>query len=259
MSKKIILVVVACFFLKNFASADFYAPQDMSFKKGFDAGLKALEFQKKNEGVQPQKINIHKPYLVQLEITRIPYNEVLFLQNIASREGYKTYLTKNYLIFGEFDREIDAKDAASQLERSFKIKPTIRKVAEKTFLITYPSLWADYWTIFLEEAKNNGFVVKKEIIKITERPKTQQITQRTPPVIAQKPKKILLINKMAMAYALEGDKNYSNSFVEKGLVEKENWIWDNKEKILKTKEGEQFVKVKDNNLFFSIEDVSIGD
>lgn len=256
MIKKTILIAIACGTLAN---ANVYAPQDMSFKKGFDAGLKALEFQKNNEGVQPQKIEINKPYLVQLEISNIPYNEVLFLQNIASREGYKTFLTKNYLIFGEFDREIDAKDTIAQLEKSFKIRPSIRKISEKTSLITYPFLWGEFWTIFLEEAKRNGYVIKKEIIKVPEVQRVQQTAQRKTTSIFEKPKKILLVNDKAMTYSLEGDKNYSGNFIEKGLVGKENWILDNKEKIIKTAQGEQFVKVKDSNLYFSIEDVSIGE
>ena len=106
-------------------ATNFYNPQDRSFKAGFEAGLKALEFQKKNEGVQSKEITINDAYYLSLNIKNMPLPEVLFLQNISAREGFESYLTKNYLIFVGYERKADAIEAQQRLLHHYKIETSI--------------------------------------------------------------------------------------------------------------------------------------
>ena len=230
-----------------FANA-FYEPNSKSFRDGFEAGLKALEFQAKNDGFSPKEIPILKPYILVFDISKTSLNEVLFLQNIASREGFNTQLTKNFLCFGEFEREADAKELEKQLLERFKIKTKVLKDIEK--LITYPYLFSDFFQALLKKAREEGILIETKIIEM--KPKvTKKAIAQTPKSLATK--SIEFKNPKAMSYYLLGELDSKNIF-ENGLIPSKNYPFG---EMIKTPQGESFVKVKDKNLYFSIEDVLI--
>ncbi len=95
----------------------FYEVNHISFKEGFEAGLKALEFQAKQDGFKAKQILVSKPFLLVYEIKNTPLDEALFLQIIADKEGFETHLSRDFVSFGAFDREIDAKAKAKRAFR----------------------------------------------------------------------------------------------------------------------------------------------
>ncbi|MCI2236843.1 MAGE domain-containing protein [Helicobacter sp. CaF467b] len=247
--KSIKFLALCALFSCNLAFANsFYEPNSKSFKDGFEAGLKALEFQAKNDGFQPKEIPILKPYILVFDISKTPLNEVLFLQNIASREGFKTQLTKNFLSFGEFEREADAKELEKQLLERFKIKTKVLKNTDK--IITYPYLFTDFFQALLNKARDEGILIETKIIET--KPKiTRKAISQTPKNLATK--SIEFKNSRAMSYYLRGELDSKNIF-ENGLIPSKIYPFG---EMIKTPQGENFVKVKDKNLYFSIEDVFI--
>lgn len=242
------------FFMFSISLANVYNPQEQTFKTGFEAGIKALEFQRENDGVQPKKIILRKSFYLIYEIDKVPLNEALFLQNIASREGYHTHLTRDFIFFGEFDREADAREIIKQLSNKFKIKVKLMKNTANNYIVTYPSLWNEFYTIFLEEARKNGYVIKVEVIKSPVKKSTTKISnvKKTVPKL----KKMTLRKAKAMAYSLSGDEKDSKNYKEIGL---QSGLFETSGNIITTKENEKFVKVANKNMYFSLDDVFIGE
>lgn len=247
------LKILICLLSFNLCFANsFYEVNHISFKEGFQAGLQALEFQAKQDGYKQKQIVVSKPFLLVYEIRNIPLDEALFLQIIANKEGFETHLSKDFISFGEFERQIDAKSKAKELLNKFKLKENSIKIYTNTqSFLTYPFLWQDFHTKLLQEAIDLGVIVKekekiiyKTIYKNNESPKTQIKT-----------KKLIFKNAKAMSYqSLEGDLTQSSNYKEAGLVKAQEYEF---EKEIQTTESEIFVKVKDKNLYFSKFDVEI--
>ncbi|RAX56492.1 hypothetical protein CCZ01_09360 [Helicobacter monodelphidis] len=235
-----------------------YAPKDIAFQQGFEAGLKALEFQLKNEGATPREIVFEKPFLIALNIAKMSMVDVLYLQNISQAEGYQTLLTHDYLFFGEFDREADAKNFSDRINRNFEIRTVVRK-NNKDKYATYPYLFDKAFDEWIKEVELMGYALKTETIYVRRTlEKPQKVVQRKQ--IASIPK-IHLINPKAMAYIKEESKNPSKDILSEELKEyvlldtkNDGWLFEKK---VVTLEGEVFMKVKNENLYFAIDDVII--
>lgn len=232
-----------------------YEPNTIRFKEGFEAGLQALEFQAKQDGYKQKQIEVSKPFLLVYEIKNTPLNEALFLEIIAQKEGFDTHLSKDFISFGQFEREIDAQSKAKELVDKFKINKALVKIySNKQSFTTYPFLWQDFHTKLLQEAIDLGVIVQEKTIYKTiykEIPKVNN--SKSKPKIDTK--KMILRNARAMSYKnLSNNQDDSLSYTEIGLVNQQEYEF---EKEIKTKQGEIFVKVKDKNLYFSILDVEI--
>lgn len=232
----------------------YYEPDDKSFKDGFEAGLKALEFQAKNEGFSPKIIVIDKPYVLLLDIKEMPLSEVLFLQVLASREGIESHLSEEFLYLGSFEREVDAKDRIKNLVSKFKLNAKNLKVhSHIKELISYPYLYKNFYEDLLLKAKNEGVIVET---KILQKPliKTPLIAKK-PLAKKSTPLNFSLKNAKAMSYmSLGGSENDSKNYEEKGLVSQKNFIFEKK---IQTNSGESFVKVAGLNLYFLESDIII--
>lgn len=249
--KKFLFILV---FLVNFAFAvsSYYDPNDKSFRDGFEAGLKALSLQAKVDGYKTTAIANPYPYLVVFETKNMPLHEALFLQVIATREGLESHLTKNFVTFGGFDREIDAKDIKNLVIKKFKVDPKNVKIYKNYQIInSYPYLWQDFHTRLLQDAIQKGVIVETKIVEKIKYIKTKE---KAPEKKQEAIKNIVFKRAKAMAYKNIGDIKDSNDFVELGLKEtrKEKFVF---EKEVQTKQNEVFVKVKDENIYFSIEDI----
>lgn len=236
---------------------------DYDFRMGFEAGLKATEFQRKNEGIQPRKIFINSPYIVVFDTENTDISEVLFLQQVAHKDGFKTYLTENSLFFGGFDRKADANSAMKRINREYNIKSVVKSTSNGIWIVTYPNLWKHASNDFLNLAKNQGYALKTQVLqteKIVEKPiiKKQYITKKIiqkakadSPILVKKT--MTLKNQKAMSYKLNGDNSDSKNFKEyqflSGSFELEN------DKEIKTNQGEGFYKVKGENLYFNTLDI----
>lgn len=240
---------------------------ELIFKAGFEAGIKSLDFQRKNDGFKPKRVKINKAFFITYKIDKMPYEEALFLQNIAAREGFDTYITKKYIFFGEFEREADAVKAVSDLNSKFRIKAQLHKSNGGEFLITYPKLWGQYFTLFEQEIKNLGYIRAEECLNSN---KGKSVASNSTPKITNGVKTnatstknvyFTLKNSKAMSY-MNGDKNINSRFnsleyIESGLKPKKRYPLGNFRKPYLTKQGESFYKVLDQNLYFSDKDVLI--
>lgn len=239
------------------------------FKAGFEAGIKALEFQRKNDGYQPIKININKEFYIVYDITSLPYEEALFLQNIANRDGFDTHITKSFLFFGEFERKADALKAIDDLKQKFKIDAKLKqKNKDEEFLITYPKLWGNFFTIFMAQVAKDGYIIVKntEFVPIDSKSnidnKTKVVTNKASTKQPQAQiqgsnKPFTLKNSKAMSYKKVGSGNNSQNYKENGLISKEKFYLGNYNKAIVTEQGEKFYKVLDKNIYFSDKDVVI--
>lgn len=231
----------------SFATS-FYEPNDKSFKDGFYAGLKALEFQAKNDGFTHQVIEIKAPYLLVVDIKEKSMNDVLFLQIIANREGFESHLCADFVSFGEFERKADAQDIAQMLEKRFKVKTKILNNIKQ--IITYPYLYKDFYADILLKAKELGIIVETKVIN---QPIKRQVSSKNINKKQEVIKYMKLKNSKAMGYYLNNaDASNSKSFSESGLKPNSDFIYDKK---VITKQGEIFYKVKNENLYFSDKDI----
>lgn len=232
----------------SFASS-FYEPNEKSFKYGFYAGLKALEFQAKNDGFTNQVIEVKAPYLLVVDIKEKSLNDVLFLQIIANREGFESHLCADFVSFGEFERKADAENIAQMLEKRFKVKTKILRNVQ--IIVTYPYLYKDFYLDILKKAKELGIIVETKVIN---QPIKPVVTKPKPTIKKQEVVKYMkLKNPRAVAYHLNNaDASNSKSFSESGLKSNSDFIYDKK---VITKQGEIFYKVKNENLYFSDKDI----
>lgn len=253
-NSKMIILTLTLLFNSTFAFGNsLYEPNHTSFKQGFEAGLQALEFQAKQDGYTQKEIKLTKPYLLVYEIKAMPLNEALFLQIIAFKEGFETHLSKNFVSFGEFNREIDAKAKAKELQKLFQLNVNFIKIYKnKQSFLSYPYLWQDFHTALLDEAIKLGVIVK-ETEKIVYRNIIKEANTKPAPV--QKNKEFTLKNAKAMSYKLinkEASQKDSLNYTENTLLDKKDYEF---EKEIQTKQGETFIKVKNENVYFSILDV----
>lgn len=256
--KKIWINLIALLCVGNVVfSADnieIYEPNSKNFRDGFEAGIKAIGFQAKTDGFQQKLIIINKPFLLVYDIGNTPLHEGLFIQTITAREGFETHFTKDFVSLGEFDREIDAKDAKDLLIRKYRFKANnIRILKNQSNIVTYPFLFENFYKKLLNEAESLGYIIKNEVIYGSKTSRSTNV-QKTANKPKPKGKMIVFNNPRAMGYVLSGDEKSSTSFIERRLQKAKNYEF---EKEIQTKESERFVKVKGENLYFSVSDVSI--
>lgn len=266
--KKIIFSI--CCLVAMLKAENFYNNKSLNvFENGFNAGLSAVKLQAKYDGLRPQILSVNKNFLLILKIDKIGLDEALFLQVIATREGFETHLTKDFITFGEYEREIDAKKTSKVIIDNFKLNPNSVKILSGVKQIkTYPYLFIDYFKQFEIQEKNikkpNLEVVNNIEMKTQTKPQSQKIETKaqTKPqsqelenneTQALLPLKIIFKNKQAMSYKnIDDNESNSASFVENGFKTGE-FLFD---KIIFTNADESFVKVKDENLYFSNEDIN---
>lgn len=257
-----------CCLMAILQAENFYDSKSVNvFENGFNAGLSAVKIQAQSDGLRPQTLNVSKNFLLILKIDDMGLDEALFLQVIAKREGFLTHLTRDFITFGEFEREIDAKKASKLIIDNFKLNPSAVKILSGVKQIkTYPFLFMD----FSEHLKNNSYfkqfemqsindeeTIQKHNVVVTNNAKNEvepeiSQTQTSDESIASPPQKITFKNKKAMSYKnIDNNESNSASFEEVGFKSGEFWF----DKIVFTNSDEAFIKVADENLYFSSEDV----
>lgn len=189
-----------------------------------------------------------------MDIKNTPINEALFLQTLAFKEGVDSHLTREFVSFGEYERQIDAKDIAKLLSEKFKLNlKSFRILTDQKEIITYPYLWGVTYGKLLTEAKEAGVIVETQVLN---KPKSSSATpkkkQSTPKVVEVE---MIFKNNLAMGYTLVGNSgNSSKDYQEVGLLEQRSYLLDSK---ITTSSGENFYKVKGENLYFSVSDIDL--
>lgn len=239
-------------------------PYERAFKSGFEYGLRANAMQKDIDGVRATRVNYTKPFVVSYYIQKIPYSEVLLTQFLAHNDGFKTHLTKNLLLFGDFEREADAKQAVEYLKKNFNVSANIISLSKVQGLATNPLLWSGFYDEVLSQAKAQGVIVQEKVVERT----VEKVVEK--PVFIEEPKKqvkkpaqkatpmeyqIKLINDKAMGYVLTGNsKILSSNYVEDGI--KSGVFKWYPQGIYSTEKGEKFVRSTDE-IYFLYKDVKI--
>jgi hypothetical protein len=224
------------------------------FKDGFDAGLNALQFQIKNDGAIPQKIDLQKPFIVILQTENIPMNEIIYIQYVAHKEDFKTSLIKDGIIFGDYDRQIDAKEAKNRIKRVLNYDADIINNTGEFY--THPILAKPVYDLVTEGLTKDG-VIKDVQIVYANKPKVTTSSKQAASSTQQAQKSsniktIELKNSKAQSYKLDGNKKHSASYTESFIVEGGTFKTANS---FITNEGEVFVKVLNENIFFLKDDV----
>lgn len=179
---------------------NYYDTNHKSFKDGFEAGLQALSFQAKTDGYASKLIKMPYNFIAVYETKEMPLHEALFLQIIANKEGFETHLSRDFISFGGFDREIDAKDALETIVKKFKLNKKQAKIYRNTKeFVTYPFLWQDFHTNLINEAIQRGVIIETQIIE--KAPRVISKTKTTASKPKEQPKKdstFILRNHKAM-------------------------------------------------------------
>lgn len=239
-------------------------PYEKAFKSGFEYGLRANTMQKNIDGVRAMRVDYTKPFVVSYEIDKIPYSEVLLTQFLAHNDGFRTHLTKNLLLFGDFEREADAKQAVEYLKKNFNISTKIINVSKVQGLVTNPLLWSGFYDEVLTQAKAQGVIVQEKVVEkiqyverivekplFIEEPKQKKQVKKVVPADYQ----LKFVNDKAMGYVLKGNnKKLSNNYVEDGI--KSGFFKWYPQGVYQTEKGERFVRSTDE-IYFLEKDVKI--
>lgn len=223
--------------------------QREAFKNGFKTGLEMLSFQINNEGINVKKAEFPKNgYIVYVPIKNTPMADVLYFQYMGNRDGFKTLLSKENLIFGFFNREADAIDSANRIHKLYDITAKIT-TSSKVFYI-YPVLLQEAYLRFIQEAKNEGMNINTDVLVIEK--KIPILSKQTKPKVLKK-NYFALINPLTQSYFLIGSEKYSKNFQEGSVINGDRkYQFDKK---ITTEQGEIFFKAKNKNLYFSGDDV----
>lgn len=258
--KKTLIVALGLITTSAFAYSDANA-----YKDGFESGLKALKFQVANDGVMPKKIDLPRKYVLLLPIDRISIDDAIYMQYTAAKEDFKTHITKNELIFGNYDRLIDAQVGQAKIKDLFNYESKIVENIKDYY--TYPVIAEPVFNEVAASYRKDGAIKETKIIYvntgskansekiIVENNKTKSSTvtkKSTKPLVI---KNAELKYDKAQSYRLKnGGGKSSKDFIESYVVEKQNFRTAN---TITTKEGESFVKVLNENTYFLKSDVEI--
>lgn len=246
------------------ATSSFAYNDANTYKDGFEAGLNALKFQVANDGVTPTKINLTKKYILLLPSDRISIDDVIYMQYIAGKENFKTHITKNELIFDNYDRLIDAQVGQKKVKDLFNHDAKIVENIKDYY--SYPVLAEPVFDAVAASYRKDGAIKETKIIyvsgansKSTSEKIIVENDNKTNVVKKPAPKPLVIKNaelkyEKAQAYKLNGSGKLSKDFVESFIVEKQVFRTAN---TITTKEGESFVKVLNENTYFLASDVEI--
>lgn len=247
-------------FLTVFAS-QVVASEIEAFKKGFNIGLEAVEYQLQNEGYQPRVIQFDRPYVVIIEIKDSPTNDILYFQHLLNKDGIKSILTKEYLVLESFDRLPDAQELSRIVNNRYGISS---KVEEFTIgqIETYPILFRK---TFEPIVKDVAKAENKTVVKQYKTPLDIRWEKETTKTVVKNEFFTIKNSTMSYKYKYEDSKNFacpdsttSQCFISALFYENQIYSVGKKfEKggVYKTTAGEKFQKVYNKNLFFPIEDV----
>lgn len=250
---------ISMFLLTLGLSINLFAKEIESFKKGFTIGLEAVEYQLKNEGYEPKKIELESPYIVMMDIKETPTNDILYFQHLLAKDSINSLITKEFLLIKAFDREPDAKSLKKIIESKYPVKLEVKELTNGT-IETYPILFTRTFDNVISSVTKNADIT---YIKKYETPLQIRLEEE------KKPKKKITYFKLkneAMAYKYKYDQNtvpkcepsqrrcfdsklfYENKIYKKGTSFKKGGIY-------KTNEGELFQKVHNTNLFIDLNDI----
>jgi hypothetical protein len=230
-----------------------------SFKKGFEVGLEAVNYQLNTEGYEPKVMKIEHPYAVIMDIKSVPTKTVLYLQHLLYKDGLQSITTKEFLLIKAFERMADAKELQHNIANKYNIKLKIVELYDGK-IETYPTLFNNTLdTLVAKVAKDKDV----SIVKTYTNPMKTRMVKKT-----KKAKvKYIILKNDAMTYKYEYNKAskskvcketnkkcFDSKFFKENSVRTKNLKFQ-KGGVYTTPQGEKFQKVRNVNLFISIDDV----
>lgn len=250
---------ISIFLLVLGLSINLFAKEIESFKKGFAIGLEAVEYQLKNEGYEPKKIQLESPFIVIMDIKKTPTNDILYFQHLLAKDSINSLITKDFLLIKAFDREPDATSLKKIIESKYPVELEVKELTNG-IIETYPILFTRTFDNVISSVTKKADIA---YVKKYETPLQIRLEEEKKP---KKKIKYFKIKNKAMSYKYKYDKNtapqcepsqircfdsklfYENKIYKKGTSFKKGGIY-------KTNEGELFQKVHNTNLFIDLSDV----
>lgn len=239
-----------------------YAQNLVDFKKGFEIGLEAVDYQLNTEGYEPKIINIEQPYAVIMNIKSVPTKTILYMQHLLYKDGLRSITTKEFLLIKAFDRMADAKELQETISNKYHVQLKIVELFDGK-IETYPSLFNN--TIDTLVAK----VAKDKDVSIVKRYTNPMKTRIMGKMKKKKSSKIkyFILKNDAMTYKYEykeaakskvckkvKGKCLDSKLFKESSVRTKNLRFE-KGATITTPQGEKFQKIRNINLFVSAEDI----
>jgi hypothetical protein len=291
--KKNILLGLSLNLLASTLTASVVNLQSEEALKGYEMGhyhgINQLEREFLREGIEKKKVEFKK-YMVVLNISQIPAHRIYLLKSYGDLEGLTpTTLTNNMLVFKSFNREPDAEYLKNLLNKNYHLDKTAQKAyiyindkddAFYTSPFIYQDMFSNMLKIVKEQVKGKVFIVKESDLKKEAEPKENLLIQpkakesvKEEPV--QEPEEKKPVKKHTPKYT---KKYFNPKYAIKALMYMGDFIsynskqWDDKEFVeiaieldptktytyantITTKNGEEYVKIYNKNLWIGVEDV----
>jgi len=249
-----------------------------AYKNGHQQGVNQIEREFDLQGYEESTI-IPKQYIVKLNIDNIPQNEILLYKNYAFFEGLLPVTVKtpseNAIIFASYNREVDAQALADGLNQKIPLadyKITVSQKEEGEY-VKKPFIYKYLFDKMLKEIKDSVegkvFFVKekvsaKTVEKEVEPPKRAQEPKKEKATPKIKPKTELtqkfFVPKYPKVRAFSYEKTWhsydskqwdDNNFKFAKFFTKDDKI--SNYNTITTKNGVEYIKVEDKNLFIEID------
>jgi len=257
--KALVLIFLVTTFL---SSKGFESKIIEAYKTGHQQGVNQIEREFDLQGWKEEKIN-PKKYIVSLDISNIPQNEILLYKNYAFFEGLLPITadspTKSVIIFASYNRRVDAQSLANELNKKIPLVKYVVKVdlKEDGKYVKKPFIYKYLFDKMLKEIKNS---VKGKVYIVKEKVPTKPIV-KVVKVKEKKKKKSTLVKKTYQpmyakirAFSYEGTylkyaskKWKDKKFVFKKFISKDKKIISYNTVV--TLKGQKYVKVANKNLY----------
>jgi len=240
--KKIVLAAALC---SSFAMANIE-----DYKRGFEAAIESMRLQINLNNVNAERIVFKNENVLYINIKGLDSTSVLLIQHLANTNSFQeVYISKDKLFLGSFEREADAIKYKTKAESILGERVYIASKMDFVNEHTNPLFFKDFYNNLIR--KDNTILIR-EPIYIKE--PVKEIKAPVKKVVAV-PKNFSLKNGMAQSYYLPENETTAQA---KNFNEGEIRATDTKfeyEKSYKTSDGKEFLKVKNQNIFFLKEDV----
>ena len=245
------LLVIACLSSLAFANSTHY-------KLGFENSVEAMQISLNNNGYLPKYFALKNEFVLYQEIKDIDSQTILLMEYLAFKDGFiEVKTTRKNMFFGSYEREADAIKAKNKIKtllNGVNAKISRKSSFKQSELITYSPFVNELSERIVSNIKKDGnIVVQREIKEVPVIKETQKVVykQSKPKVIYRQPepqKYINILNSKAQAYKVE-----DNAMQELEVMQKGEFEYGSIRKI----GNDEFVKVKDKNIYFLKRDIEI--
>ena len=258
MIKKILILILMVSALLNAKSIEDKIIE--AYKTGHQQGVNQIEREFDLQGWEEKKIN-PKKYIVSLDISNIPQNEILLYKNYAFFEGLLPMTaespTKSIIIFASYNRKVDAQSLAKELNKKIPLVKYVVKVGikEQGIYIKKPFIYKYLFDKMLKKIKDSVkgkvYIIKEKvldkpivkIVKVKTKKKTTLVKKIYQPMYA----KIRVFSYEGTYLKYTSKKWKDEKFVFKKFLLKDKNI--ESYNMVTTLKGQKYIKIANKNLY----------